>query len=66
MCYRKVNSCGTRQVKKLQPLQNRAIRIVKKLTGYVSTAEMNELDVKMNLKMLCDRRKIFMIFMRIK
>ena len=50
-----VNSCATSKVTKLQPLQNRAIRIVEKRYGYVNTAEMNELHTKLNLKMLCDR-----------
>ena len=46
---------------KLQPLQNRAIHIVEKRYGYVNSAEMKELHTKLNLKMLRDRRKMFML-----
>ena len=56
-----VNSSTQCKMKKLQPLQNRAIRIVEKRTGYVSTPDMNNSHVKLNLKMLNDRRKMFML-----
>ena len=49
------------KIKKLQPLQKRAVRIIEKCSGYMSTLEMNELHLKLNLKMLSDRRKLFML-----
>ena len=55
------NSSTQSKIGKLQPLQNRAIRIVEKRTGYISTLEMKNLYVKLNLKMLNDRRKLFML-----
>ena len=56
-----VNSSTQRRISKLQPLQNRAVRIVKKLTGYISTTEMKKLHKDLNLKWLDDRRKMFML-----
>ena len=50
----------------MQPLQNRAIRIIEKRTGYISTEDMDELHVKNRLKKLCDRRKMFMLKMMYK
>ena len=61
-----VNSSTQRKIKKLQPLQNRALRTIEKCSGYVSTQEMIELHTKFNLKMLNDRRKIFMLKMMYK
>ena len=55
------NSSTQCKIKKLQPLQNRAIRTIEKCRGYVSTADMKELHSKLNLRMLHDRRKIFML-----
>ena len=56
-----VDSSTQRKIKKLQPLQNRAICIVEKRVGYISTLEMNELHKKHKLKLLCERRKVFML-----
>ena len=56
-----VDSSVKSKVKKLQPLQNRAIRTIEKRSGYISAMEMNELHSKLNLKMLNERRKIFML-----
>ena len=53
-------SSTQRKIKKLQPVQNRAIRIVKKLKGYISTTEMENIHRQLHLKSLCDRRKLFM------
>ena len=47
-----VNSSTQKKINKLQPLQNRAIKLVEKHTGYASTEEMNELHTKHNLKLL--------------
>ena len=55
------NSSSQCKIKKLQPLQNRAIRTIEKRRGYVSTADMKELHSKLNLRMLHERRKIFML-----
>ena len=55
-----VESSTQRKIKKLQPVQNRAIRIVKKLKGYISTTEMENIHRQLHLKSLCDRRKLFM------
>ena len=54
-----VNSSMQRKIVKLQPLQNRAIKIIEKCTGYISTEDVNKLHVK--LKLLQDRRKMFML-----
>ena len=56
-----VNSSTQRKIVKLQPLQNRAIKIIEKCTGYISTENMKNLHVKLKLKMLQDRRKMFML-----
>ena len=61
-----VNSSTQRKIRKLQPLQNRAIRIVEKRTGYISSVEMENLHRKVRLKKLCDRRKLFMLKMMYK
>ena len=61
-----VNSSSQRKIKKLQPLQNRAIRIVEKRKGYISTEELNKLHIKARLKKLADRRKLFMLKMMYK
>ena len=61
-----VNSSTQRRIKKLQTLQNRAIRIIEKRTGYISTEDMDELHWKLRLKKLCDRRKMFMLKMMYK
>ena len=56
-----VNSSTQRKIKKLQPLQNRALRTIEKVSGYMSTLDMKELHSKLNLKLLNERRKIFML-----
>ena len=56
-----VDASTQSKIKKLQPLQNRAIRTIEKLTGYISTQDMNALHVKLNLEMLNDRRKRFIL-----
>ena len=58
-----VNSSTQRKIKRLQPLQNRAIRTIEKHSGYryISTEEMKELHSKFRLKMLSERRNIFML-----
>ena len=56
-----VDASTQSKIKKLQPLQNRAIRTIEKLTGCISTQDMNVLHVKLNLEMLNDRRKRFML-----
>ena len=61
-----VNSSTQRKISKLQPLQNRAVRIIKKLTGYVSTDDMSCLHKELRLKMLKCRRKMFMLKMMYK
>ena len=61
--YILVNSSTQRKIAKLQPLQNKAVKIIEKLDGYVSTADMKSLHDKLNLKMLTDRRKMFMLKM---
>ena len=61
-----INSSTQRKIAKLQPLQNRAIRIVKKLSGYISTNEMKKLHNDLNLKWLDYRRKMFMLKMMYK
>ena len=61
-----VNSSTKRKIKKLQPLQNRAIRIILNLKGYISTEEMNGLHGRVRLEMLENRRKRFMLKMMYK
>ena len=56
-----VNSSTQRKISKLQPLQNRAVRVIKKLTGYISTEEMEKLHKELHLKLLGERRKMFML-----
>ena len=56
-----INSSTQRKIKKLQPLQNRAIRIIENCYGYISTPVMTELHVKHHLKLLKERRRIFML-----
>ena len=58
-----VNSSTQRKVSKLQPLQNRAIRIIKRLTGYISTEDMDEYHKRLKLKFLNIRRKTFMLML---
>ena len=61
-----VESSTQRKIIKLQPVQNRAVRIVKKLNGYISTNEMENLHKELHLKMLCERRKMFMLMLMYK
>ena len=56
-----VNFSTQKKIVKLQPLQNRAIRIVGRLTGYISTEIMMEYHKKFKLRLLSDRRKWFML-----
>ena len=56
-----VNSSTQCKINKLQPLQNRAIRTIEKVSGYMSTLKMKELHSKLNLKLLNERRQIFML-----
>ena len=62
-CCFLMESSTQKKIKKLQPLQNKAIRIVKKLNGYISTEEMDELHVELHLRLLSDRRKRFMLML---
>ena len=52
-----VNSSTVRIIKKLQPLQNRAVKIILGINRYVSTTEMNEFHLQLSLMKLCDGRK---------
>ena len=61
-----VNSSTQRRISKLQPLQNRAVRIVKRVTGHISTVEMRKMHEDLNLKWLDNRRKLFMLKMMYK
>ena len=58
-----VNSSTQNRIKKFQLLQNRAARLVEGRTGYISTEDMEALHVKLNLRILGDRRKISMLKM---
>ena len=58
-----VNCSSQKKIDKLQPLQNRAIRIINKLSGYVSTEEMKGYHKMLNLKTLSERRKLFMLIL---
>ena len=61
-----MNSSTQRKVSKLQPLQKRAICIIEKCIGYVSTSVMEKLHDKLNLKLLYIQRKLFMLKMMYK
>ena len=54
-----VNSSIQRQISNLQPLQNKAVQIIKKITGYISTADMKSMHKDLNLKWLDNRQKFF-------
>ena len=58
-----VESSTQKKIKKLQPIQNRAVRIVNRLNGYISTAEMEKLHVELHLKLFSERRKMFMLML---
>ena len=58
-----VNSSTQRKIAKLQPLQNKAVKIIEKIYGYVSTIDMRNVHDKLKLKMLKDRRKIMLKIM---
>ena len=60
------NSSTRRKIDKLQPLQNRAIRIVKRINGYMSTAAITEYHTQLHLKLLNERRKMFMLILMYK
>ena len=61
-----VNSSTCRVIKKLHPLQNRAVKVILGINRYVSTEEMNGFHVQWSLMKLCDRRKLFMLKMMYK
>ena len=61
-----VNSSTKRKIKKLQPLQNRAIRIISNLKGYISTEEMDDFHKRLHLDLLENKRKYFMLKMMYK
>ena len=61
-----VNSSTQKKRSKLQPLQNKAVRIIEKCKGYISTSDMEKLHDKLHLKMLYVRRKTFMLKMMYK
>ena len=61
-----IESSTQRKIKRLQPIQNRAIRTVKKLRGYISTEEMEKLHTELHLQLLSDRRKRFMLMLMYK
>ena len=61
-----VESSTQRKIGKLQPLQNRAVRIVKRLNGYISTEDMIKLHKQLHLKVLSERRKMFMLMLMYK
>ena len=65
-CCFLVESSTQNEIKRLQPVQNQSIRIVKKLQGYISTGEMEKLHVELKLKSLSDRRKRFMLMLMYK
>ena len=60
------NSTTSRATRKLQPLQNRAVKIILGINRYVSTEEMKDLDVQLFLMNLAERRKMFMLKMMFK
>ena len=49
------------KVKKLQPLQSWAIRNIGNRVGFISTQEMQELNVQLHLLLLEIRRKTFIL-----
>ena len=51
-----VNSSTQRKKVKLQPLQNKAIRIIDKRAGYICTGDMEKLHKNVKLKLLYVRR----------
>ena len=61
-----VNSSTQKKRSKLQPLQNKAVRIIEKCKGYIRTSDMEKLHDKLHLKMLYVRRKTFMLKMMYK
>ena len=61
-----VESSTQRKIERLQPVQNQAVRIVKRLNGYISTNEMEKLHKQLRLKILSERRKMFMVMIMYK
>ena len=47
-----VNSSTQRKILKLQPLQNKAVKIIEKRFGYVSTPDMEKLHDKLKSPIL--------------
>ena len=56
-----IESCTKRQIGKLQPLQNRVVKVIDCRNDYVGTEEMGVLYRELRLEMLCMRRKRFML-----
>ena len=54
-------SATSRVIKKLQPLQNRAVKIILGINMYVSTEEIRDMHVQLFLVKLAERRKMFML-----
>ena len=54
-------SSTQRKIGKLQPLQNRAVKIVCLINNYVSTEEMRNLHNELGLMLLRNRRKVNML-----
>ena len=63
MCSRCRYSSTQRKIAKLQPLQNKAVKIIENIYEYVSTIDMRNVHDKLKLKMLKDRRKIMLKIM---
>ena len=56
-----VNSSNKRKIKKLQLLQNRAIRITSNPKGYISTEETDDYHKRLHLDLLENKIKYFML-----
>ena len=61
-----VESSTQRKIARLQPVQNQAARIVKRLNDYISTNEMEKLHKQLRLKYYPKRRKRFMVMIMYK
>ena len=55
-----IDSSTQKLIKRLQPLQNRAIKTITRRNGYVSTEDMDALHSDLHLMKLNVRRKMFM------
>ena len=56
-----VESSTQRKIARLQPVQNQAVCVIKRLNGYIITNEMGNLHKQLRLKILSERRKMFML-----